>query len=751
MAMAGDAAAPQGGGFPPECGRITAAANDAQDGAGSKQKNGSGAEYAHLYVFTAEKGGMAGCDKELQQKVIAELSEGSKHFEHARQQDAKVDLRIQHMQDEVRNITRTQRAALERQAAQMVQAAEASRDLSRWCCVVDMDMFYAAVELRDQPHLAEKPVAVGGMGMISTANYVARRYGVRSAMPGFIAKELCRRQGVELVFVRPNFTKYTAEAETIRDVIGQYGQFEAHSLDEAYVDITDVVRSRARAGGGACSSTAAPHSAQPPEAPEAMRELSGPDSLANNSAQSGDLASEEAAAAAVMEEMRAKIKERTRGLTASAGAAPNFALAKMAADERKPDGQFLVPRTRDALLAWLHPKPIRKIGGVGKVSEKMVKALGGETVGDVARLHAELLVAFPGVRSEWFIARSLGISSTSLEVYDEGDGVVRRKSISNERTFRDLSDADVLMKMLKDLCNGLAEEMAKEGLAGKTVTVKLKRSTFEVVTRAHSAKRWLSSAADIHEVAQEIFRKEFPCCLRLLGVRVSSFRNAAEPVAEDPQQAKLQRFFGAGGGGSSSSRAPSSSAQEADVGDDRRGDEEPPPADAMDAADAKRGSDAAMGNVGEHPAGGSALGNRAPETILDRLSAAGARDLKRPAVDKSLWEVPCFNLDDEDEEAQPTDVPQDQIQFDQAQPADVSQVHVKPAEKPADVPQERSKADVAEPTKRRRLGERAGAEGSGTIADFLRSSASACRTAQPPVSSRGTSAWVDATIVVDLD
>lgn len=481
----------------------------------------AGQDFAHLYVFTAEKGGMKGCDQELQRQVIFELSQGSKHFQHARQQDAKLDQRISQILEAIRSAPLGRRDALDRQALQICQTAESKRDWSRWCCVVDMDMFYAAVEIRDQPVLAELPVAVGGLGMICTANYVARRYGVRSAMPGFIAQELCRRQGVELRFVRPDFTKYTAEAECIREVIADYGPYSAFSLDEAYIDITDRVRDRA----------------------SEIAQSAGP-----RLAQDGHSSFEEQAAHELVKDMRSKIQQKTRGLTASAGIAPSFALAKLASDENKPDGQFMVPRARESLLQWLQPKPLRKLGGVGKVTDKMLHALGAECIGDVVRLKADVLAAMPGVRSEWLLERALGVASNSLDVHEAGDGAVHRKSISNERTFRDESNADTLLRMLKEQCVELSAEMAKESLAGKTVTVKLKHTSFTVVTRAHSCKSWVSSAEELWVVARDVLRREFPCTLRLLGVRVSNFRNGhgSGNGSDDRQQPKLAHFFQAG-------------------------------------------------------------------------------------------------------------------------------------------------------------------------------------------------------------
>lgn len=509
----------------PEQGQRQAPEKDRNDG----QEQRVGQEHAHLYVFTAEKGGMSGIDKDLQLQVIAELSKGSRHFEHAQHQDAKVDQRIGQMHEALKATTSANRANLNRRAEKLIKTIESQRDFTKWCCVVDMDMFYAAVEIRDNPALATEAVAVGSLSMVSTANYVARKYGVRSAMPGFIAKELCHRQGVTLQFVNCDHEKYAAVAKDIRDELSEYGQYEAHSLDEAYVDITDKVRSRA----------------------------------------AEDNCDEEQAAASLVQELRTAIRARTGGLTASAGIAPNFALAKLAADEQKPNGQFLVPRERTQLLAWLHQKPVRKLGGVGKVTEKLLQSLGGNTVGDVLRLKEDLMVAF-SERVEWLLSRALGVAPNKLDVHDDSDGTIRRKSISTERTFRDEGNPDTLLGILRSLCEELAEDMQKQGLSGKTLTVKLKLSSFDVVTRAHSVRSWINSFDEIWSVAREVFQREMPCECRLLGVRMSNFRNAA--VAENPQQPKLNKFFSSKGSKALGSGFEDSKRKQAD--DDQTSDSE---------------------------------------------------------------------------------------------------------------------------------------------------------------------------------
>ncbi|CAN0121043.1 unnamed protein product, partial [Hapterophycus canaliculatus] len=130
---------------------------------------------------------------------------------------------------------------LTRQADRIATDLEAQRELDSVCLVIDMDMFYAAVEIRDRPELKDKPVAVGGESMISTTNYHARLKGVRSAMPGFIGRKLCP----ELVFVKPDYKKYTVVAEQIRDIFREYDpRMRSYSLDEAYLNVTNVLARR---------------------------------------------------------------------------------------------------------------------------------------------------------------------------------------------------------------------------------------------------------------------------------------------------------------------------------------------------------------------------------------------------------------------------------------------------------------------------------------------------------------------------
>ncbi|KAF4718972.1 hypothetical protein FOZ62_018765 [Perkinsus olseni] len=211
--------------------------------AGKEEKD----SMSHLYVFTAHKGGMDNVDKKLQLEVIEEMSKNSTHHAAVLRRDKRVAERIETIKAAVLAMTKQDRAQRGVESDAIIASARkhCACDSDRWCCVVDMDMFYAAVEIRDDPSLNDVPLAVGGDSMISTANYVARKYGVRAAMPGFIARELCRRQGVELRFKPVDMPRYQAASDLFKEAVLPYGPMKMLSLDEAYIDITARVREAA--------------------------------------------------------------------------------------------------------------------------------------------------------------------------------------------------------------------------------------------------------------------------------------------------------------------------------------------------------------------------------------------------------------------------------------------------------------------------------------------------------------------------
>ena len=240
-----------------------------------------------LMALNTCKAGMAGIDREGISKVIEEASRGSKFYAKKQADQARIELQVEEMRQSLACLGRGELAAARLAADMTVARLRRSRRLDRVIVHVDMDMFYAAVEMRDNPALSEVPMGVGGVGMLSTSNYKARKFGVRAAMPGFIAKKLCP----ELVIVPCNMAKYAAVAEVVRSVFREYDpDFCPMSLDEAYLDITPLVELEE----------------------QKMEQEQDP----------------QEAAAAIVTRLRGEIKART-GLTASAGIACNARLAKV--------------------------------------------------------------------------------------------------------------------------------------------------------------------------------------------------------------------------------------------------------------------------------------------------------------------------------------------------------------------------------------------------------------------------------------
>ncbi|NXS11388.1 POLK polymerase, partial [Neodrepanis coruscans] len=489
------------------------------------------------------KAGMQGLDKEKINKIIMEATKGSRFYENELKKDQQVNQRIEKMMQLKEKITTQQLLKAQLQVDKLVIELEQSRNLSSTIVHIDMDAFYAAVEMRDNPELKEKPIAVGSMSMLSTSNYHARRFGVRAAMPGFIAKKLCPH----LTIVPLNFEKYGKVSKEVREILAEYDpNFMPVGLDEAYLNITEHLEDRmnwpedkrrfffnpesttgknkddanmsARFNESECSSSPVLFEDNTSLTDEYLEQRG---QSVENTIVFGTSAEE------VVKEIRCRIEQKTQ-LTASAGIAPNTMLAKMCSDRNKPNGQCRIAPERQAVLDFLKDLPIRKVPGIGKVTEKMLKALGIVTCSELYQQRALLSLLFSEVSWRNFLDISLGLGSTHLEKDGE------RKSMSTERTFSEINTAEDQYSLCRELCRDLAQELQKEGLKGKTVTLKLKNVNFEVKTRSSTVLSSVSTEEEIFVVAKDLLGAEIdsvaphPLRIRLMGVRVSGFLSEEE-------------------------------------------------------------------------------------------------------------------------------------------------------------------------------------------------------------------------------
>jgi len=337
-----------------------------------------------------------------------------------------------------------------------------------------MDAFYASVEQRDEPQLRGKPVIVGGLpggrGVVAAASYEAREFGVRSAMPTSEAYRLCPKG----VFVKPRFPAYRETSFKIMQLFHEVTPLvEPLSLDEAYLDVTSETSSY-----------------------EDARNL----------------------AVTIKDE----IKRRTK-LTGSAGVAPNKFLAKVASAMRKPDG--LTTIFPELVYDILTPLPIRKVPGVGRVTEEKLHRFGVKTVGDLRRYELEELEASFGKLGAHLFRIAAG--EDNREVQPERE----RKSISVEDTFsHDLSGILELELELAKLAERLTERVKKRGLMGYCLTLKVKFSDFTQMTRSRTFDESFVEEETILERAKELLTESYNLdqSIRLLGIGISSFSDEAK-------------------------------------------------------------------------------------------------------------------------------------------------------------------------------------------------------------------------------
>ena len=338
---------------------------------------------------------------------------------------------------------------------------------------IDMDAFFSSVEQKRRPELIGKPVVVGGegdptkRGVVSTASYEARKFGVHSAMPLRTAYSLCP----DAVFLPVDYAEYSRVSGEVKAILSEFSAImEDVGIDEAFLDISSI-----------------------------------------------DRLSEE-----IANEIKKRIKEEI-GLTCSIGIAPNKLLAKIASDMQKPDGLTII--VEDDIQSRIWPLSVRKLWGIGPKTEAYLKEMGIQTIGDLAYLPLDRMIEeFGQSYGSYLYEASRGIDESPLVTHWEP------KSISRETTFqRDVDNWQIIAKTLAELTKEVVINMKEEGYQGRTVTLKIRFSDFKTYTRAKTLHRHTDSEDEIRKAAFDCLRRiELTKKVRLIGVRVSHLKKVGE-------------------------------------------------------------------------------------------------------------------------------------------------------------------------------------------------------------------------------
>jgi DNA polymerase IV len=339
---------------------------------------------------------------------------------------------------------------------------------------VDMDAFYASVEIRDRPELAGKPVIVGGLSgrsVVLSATYQARKFGVRSAMPMSRARRLCPQATV----IPPRHWLYGAVSKEVMAI---------------FRDVTPLV--------------------QPLSLDEAFLDVSGATRLLGSSAMIG-------------QRIRQQVAEQQQ-ITCSVGVAPNKFLAKLASVQSKPDGLLVIPA--DRVLEFLHPLPVSALWGVGQRTGAVLARLGLRTVGDIAATPVSALEAELGSAAAAHLA-ALAWGRDAREV----ETAVREKSVGAEETFDvDISDPEVIRRELLRLSRRTARALRSSGCAARTIVVKLRKADFKTITRSRTLAEPTDVTRQIYDTACALYEASGlsgRARLRLVGVRATGLLPAA--------------------------------------------------------------------------------------------------------------------------------------------------------------------------------------------------------------------------------
>ncbi len=350
-----------------------------------------------------------------------------------------------------------------------------------------MDAFYASVEQLDNPELRGKPIAVGGggqRGVVAAASYEARKFGVRSAISGIKARKLCPH----LIFIKPRFERYREISKQIHQIFYEYTDLvEPLSLDEAYLDVSENKKGLP-------------------------------------------------SASLIATEIREKIYNQLH-LRASAGISVNKFLAKIASDINKPNGQKTIPP--EEVTSFLESLPIEKFYGIGKVTTAKMYQLGIFYGRDLKAKSLEFLTTHFKSSGEHYYHIVRGIHNSPVNSHR------LRKSVGAEHTFtKNLTSEIFILEKLKDISKNIEERLLKNGVSGKTITLKIKYSNFNIQTRSKTLPYFIKNNDLIFEVVKELLLQEkIEDSVRLLGISVSNLNIHQKKKSQKPLSVQLEFDF----------------------------------------------------------------------------------------------------------------------------------------------------------------------------------------------------------------
>ena len=423
------------------------------------------------YIFTGEKGGMKGIDHEKIDKIIYETTKNTTFYKKNEEDLNFIKEEVSLLEKKLENFHKNEILynQIEQLANSRLEFLKKQRRFDKIWFHLDMDMFFAAVEIRDNPSLEDIPIAIGTMSMISTSNYIARKYGVRSAMPGFIAVKLCP----QLKIIEPDYFKYKEESCKIMDILNEYDIYiESMGLDEAYIDLTDYCK---------------------------IKKIYSKEEIIE-----------------IGNEIKKKIYDKTK-LSCSIGIACNKTLAKICSDYNKPNGLYYLDYDCKVIEEFISKLNVRKIPYIGNKTELRLNLMKIYTCKDLIERYVDLFYLNED-SFDFYMKNCFGIGKYEHCEFQE------EKSFSRSVSFFMTKDNKFLFKILDSLVEMIYKDMDKNKiLYCKTVTVEIIGITERKISKSFTNKYGLPNRNKIKIKAYELFNEllEKEVKIRMIRFKIS--------------------------------------------------------------------------------------------------------------------------------------------------------------------------------------------------------------------------------------